>query len=287
MAGLQLFILSLVSCLGHALTLSQPRVTNTTTNTTATLRARSAPPSRTSICGYSTGDPSKAWSAPDGYDCRVDTSHGLWGFCPTTVIAAPDCSLGGYCFDDTSCQTGCGRLRNNTRISTWTCTPEDPSSRYCSFAYLTFGVDQTYSYYHCGPDPGTAHFMAQPTAEIPATSTDSSSPSTLQGRPLSSVAAATSSSGVSPATSEATAKSNPTTAGDNTNAIIGGTIGGIALVCGCVVAVVYLRNVRAKKTPALPPSYTRGASREAGTASLRVKTGGWGPRELPGLEARI
>lgn len=120
MVGLQLFIFSLVSCLGHALTLSQPRVTNTTTNTTATLRARSAPPSRTSICGYSTGDPSKAWSAPDGYDCRVDTSHGLWGFCPTTVIAAPDCSLGGYCFDDTSCQTGCGRLRNNTRISTWT-----------------------------------------------------------------------------------------------------------------------------------------------------------------------
>lgn len=164
-------------------------------------------------------------------------------------------------------------------------TPEDPSSRYCSFAYLTF--DQTYSYYHCGPDPGTAHFMAQPTAEIPATSTDSSSPSTLQGRPLSSVAAATSSSSVSLATSEPTAKSNPTTAGDNTSAIIGGTIGGIALVCGCVVAVVYLRNVRAKRTPALPPSYTTGASREAGTASLRVKPGGWGPRELPGLEARI
>jgi hypothetical protein len=71
-------------------------------------------------CGYRDGDPAQAWLAPSGYDCRVDTSHGIWGFCPTTVIAATDCGLGGYCFDTNTCTSGCGKLSNNPAITTWT-----------------------------------------------------------------------------------------------------------------------------------------------------------------------
>src|SRR4051794_25495784 len=49
-----------------------------------------------STCGYLNGDIKKSRTAEPGFGCRVDTSNGLWGFCPTTVIAARDCGLAGY-----------------------------------------------------------------------------------------------------------------------------------------------------------------------------------------------
>ncbi|RKU44131.1 hypothetical protein DL546_004194 [Coniochaeta pulveracea] len=58
-------------------------------------------------CGYFDGNPTR-------------TLNGLWGFCPTTVIAATDCGLGGYCFDSHSCTSGCGSLRDKPGITTWT-----------------------------------------------------------------------------------------------------------------------------------------------------------------------
>jgi hypothetical protein len=73
-----------------------------------------------STCGFRDGDPAKSWVASDGFNCRVDTLHGIWGFCPTTVIAATDCGLGGFCFDAGPCRTGCGRasLKNNPNVKT-------------------------------------------------------------------------------------------------------------------------------------------------------------------------
>lgn len=53
---------------------------------------------------------SLVWLAPAGYDCRVDTANGLWGFCTTTVFVATDCGLGGYYFDQSNCTSGCGVL---------------------------------------------------------------------------------------------------------------------------------------------------------------------------------
>lgn len=81
-----------------------------------------------SICGYEDGDPLKSWGGPPGYNCRVDTANGLWGFCPTTVIVATDCGLGGYCFDQSSCTSGCGVLSGISSITTWTwyVHPEQP-----------------------------------------------------------------------------------------------------------------------------------------------------------------
>lgn len=74
-----------------------------------------------STCGFLNGDPSQPWVAPKGFNCRVDTLHGIWGFCPTTVISATDCGLGAFCFDAGPCSSGCGRanLRNNPQVRTW------------------------------------------------------------------------------------------------------------------------------------------------------------------------
>lgn len=61
-----------------------------------------------STCGYLNGDPSKSRTADSGYNCRIDTRNGLWGFCPTTVVAARDCGLAGSCVDEHRCSQGCG-----------------------------------------------------------------------------------------------------------------------------------------------------------------------------------
>jgi len=72
-----------------------------------------------STCGYLTGDPSLPRTANSGFNCRIDTSHGLWGFCPTSVISAVDCGLGGACVDSYACSKGCG-YTNNPSMTTWT-----------------------------------------------------------------------------------------------------------------------------------------------------------------------
>lgn len=76
-------------------------------------------------CGYSDGDPQKPRTAQPGYDCRVDTANGLWGFCPTTVKIATDCGLAGVCVDSRSCTEGCGRLTDRPDITTfsWSVIP--------------------------------------------------------------------------------------------------------------------------------------------------------------------
>lgn len=61
-----------------------------------------------STCGYANGDRTKPRTANSGFDCRVDTKNGLWGFCPTTVITASDCGLAGNCVDANACSGGCG-----------------------------------------------------------------------------------------------------------------------------------------------------------------------------------
>lgn len=61
-----------------------------------------------STCGYYDGDPSNVRTADPGYNCRVDISRGLWGFCPTTVISANDCGMAGACVDEGTCSSVCG-----------------------------------------------------------------------------------------------------------------------------------------------------------------------------------
>lgn len=72
-----------------------------------------------STCGYLNGDPSRPRTANSGYDCRVDAANQLWGFCPTTVIAASDCGLAGSCIDQYKCSSGCGAA-GKTQLTTFT-----------------------------------------------------------------------------------------------------------------------------------------------------------------------
>ncbi|KAL2186964.1 hypothetical protein L209DRAFT_752781 [Thermothelomyces heterothallicus CBS 203.75] len=67
---------------------------------------------------YYSGDSSKARTAEPGFDIRIDLLHGLFGFCPTTVIAATDCGLGGACIDSFACSKGCGLTGDP--VTTWT-----------------------------------------------------------------------------------------------------------------------------------------------------------------------
>ena len=73
-----------------------------------------------STCGYRNGDPSQIRTANSGYDCRVYTDDALWGFCPTTVLAASDCGFAGSCLDTHACNSGCGILGNpSVTTVTW------------------------------------------------------------------------------------------------------------------------------------------------------------------------
>lgn len=107
-----------------ALSLSLPAVTpkpqvNTLVDEHDMLRPR-AVTTEMSTCGYENGDPSLILTANSGYDCRVDTARGLWGFCPTSVISASDCGLAGYCVDTGKCSTGCGSLSGRSTSTTFT-----------------------------------------------------------------------------------------------------------------------------------------------------------------------
>lgn len=69
---------------------------------------------KASTCGYGEGRVDHPRTADIGFDCRVDIQKQIWGFCPTTVIAASDCGLAGACVDKHACSTGCGILGDST-----------------------------------------------------------------------------------------------------------------------------------------------------------------------------
>ena len=71
-------------------------------------------------CGYVDGDAARPRTADDGYNCRVDVAHGLWGFCPKSVVYARDCGLAAACIDRGSCSRGCGILEEASLTTfTW------------------------------------------------------------------------------------------------------------------------------------------------------------------------
>ncbi|KAH8913059.1 hypothetical protein BR93DRAFT_974466 [Coniochaeta sp. PMI_546] len=265
-----------------------------------------------STCGYLNGDPSLPRTANTGFNCRVDTSHGLWGFCPTTVISAVDCGLGGACIDSYACSKGCG-YTNNPSMTTWTCS--ESTEAFCSTALLTFGIDQTYSYIGCGGAAKTDHYFVSPTAA--ATSSTSSAPSVRSSQtpaptpsststtspsssasspPIGSTSMSPSSSStnatVAPAETTGVPGANSSSANTNTDnnstnstgPIIGGVIGGLVVVCATVVLTIYLvkrdrsrrrvSDLGRRHAAVLPPEYS---PKEPKTS----RYSGWGPRELP------
>ncbi|KUI71259.1 hypothetical protein VM1G_11764 [Cytospora mali] len=233
------------------------------------LRRRTSITTATSACGYLDGNPSSARIAGSGYDCRFDTANGLWGFCPTTVIAATDCGFAGYCYDTGDCLQGCGSP--NSGLTTFQCTHSN--GPYCSTALLTFGIDQTYSYIACGTSAVTVHYNFAPTsASSSGTSASGTStyPGSIQIVPISASTSSLLSTGTStcaessqtipiPASTStgtmatSTSSSASTWASSvNTRAIVGGVVGALAVVCACIVAVVYIWS-RGKARSAAQP----------------------------------
>lgn len=72
-----------------------------------------------STCGYEDGDPNKVRTANDGYNCRINTRDGIWGFCSTTNIAVTDCRMAGRCVDTHECTDGCGLFDQDLFTTTW------------------------------------------------------------------------------------------------------------------------------------------------------------------------
>ncbi|QYS99731.1 hypothetical protein H0G86_006850 [Trichoderma simmonsii] len=260
---------------------------------------RAAMQTEMSTCGYENGDPKKIRTANPGFDCRVDTMNGLWGFCPVTVIAATDCGLAGSCVDHASCSSGCGKTAN-TKLTTFTCGPK----QFCSTALLTFGVDQTYSYIGCGGSPRTDHYLISPTAASGSASDQISSPTTPATTQISTTALSSSSSStvdkasmsITPSIAVGPAKetnggsdsTNSGSSANNTGAIIGGVIGGIALLCFSGIAAILLlrwnRSYRRETPTKRAQRDTHESWYHSSPKSKHRRTGGWGPIELQGSQ---
>ncbi|KAK4664152.1 uncharacterized protein QC763_0082960 [Podospora pseudopauciseta] len=244
---------------------------------------------------FSRGDASKVRTANNGFDCRVDLIHDLWGFCPTTVISATDCGLAGSCVDKHGCSKGWGFT--NAALTTFTCS--DPSAPFCSTALLTLPNNLgPFTYLACGKGPSTDNYMAFTTkAESSASSTTVST----SGNPQSSSTTASTLTQVdaSASGSETTIPQAETigqrgsTNGENTQtnnigAIVGGVIGSIALLCASGIVIVWLliRNRNSAKTPKVgvapipKPLETQSPDHKT-VAWTHYSHAGWGPPELP------
>ncbi|KAH6842470.1 hypothetical protein B0I37DRAFT_381992 [Chaetomium sp. MPI-CAGE-AT-0009] len=239
-------------------------------------------------CGFLNGDPSQPWVAPKGFDCRINTVNSIWGICPTNVAAETDCRLGAYCFDSGPCSTGCGRetLRNDPQVATRICPEGDGNAeaRFCSMAALVdIGLGVSVDYIDCAQRPGKATYFLTATAALPTTLDEPSSPPPQPDRWTAMLTANPS----PPSTPAGTLGTNFASGGgdtgsnNNTGAIVGGTLGGLALVLGFVLAVVYLLRNNCVRGP--KHATDEGIRHEmAGTAERELKdeTGGWGVSEL-------
>lgn len=131
---------------------------------------------------------------------------------------------------------------------------------------LSFSDEENYTYFHCGPDANRAQFYATPISSTTSisspysveakTSSSSPSPSAAASSTLSSptVTAPSDFASSSSATNLPSSIENQNSSNNNNlGSIIGGVIGGLALVCGSVVAVVYLLK-RGKSRRQLGPT---------------------------------
>jgi hypothetical protein len=134
MSPLRAMALAMLAVGGRALFVMTDRTVPTSTvalpvlrrqNSTlvAELRARNTVEGRAITTAMSTiylnGDITRSRTANQGFDCRVDVSNNLWGFCATSVVAATSCGLVGSCVDNHACSSGCG-FTNSAGVSTLT-----------------------------------------------------------------------------------------------------------------------------------------------------------------------
>ncbi|SCO49885.1 uncharacterized protein FFMR_09881 [Fusarium fujikuroi] len=242
-----------------------------------------------STCGYLDGDPKKKRTADSGFNCRVDTRNGLWGFCTTTVLTASDCGLAGSCVDRHDCSDGCG-MTGSKGLTTFI---SDRKS-FCSMALLTFGVDQTYSYIACGTKATTDHYYITPTMDITKTSESSklstSETSTVTSSDTASSTTDTTQNASTEAISSSSEEEDPSgSSSPNLGAIIGGVIGGLVVICGTIITAIFLLQ-RNRSKDAQAGTIEQNTADNSTGLWRRSKTkepqelGGWDIHELPVIE---
>lgn len=128
---------------------------------------------------------------------------------------------------------------------------DGPEARFCSTASLIFGPDQTYDYIDCAKNPGKAIYFFSPTAQATISQLSSSTVLANTTPPLTSTTSLPSrtegsaDAGTSSSTSAAITQE---TGGLNIGALVGGILGGLALIAGAIMALLYLRKYKARQS---------------------------------------
>ncbi|KAJ4257361.1 hypothetical protein NW762_008480 [Fusarium torreyae] len=208
-----------------------------------------AVPSEMKTCGYKNGDPEAMTTAASGSVCRFSTQNGLWGMCTSGGDAS--CTVAGRCRDKHDCTDGCGKTEN-PKFRMTSCKAVE----YCSFAYLFMDEGHKYTYVACGAVAATDTYYYTP--KVPALTKDA--PQTTKtaetSEPSSDTLDVTPSTTLSESATETTTEaSDDSTAPppSNTGAIVGGVVGGLAVVCGTAIAAIYLlRKNRVRKAETTP-----------------------------------
>ncbi|KAK3294331.1 uncharacterized protein B0H64DRAFT_463078 [Chaetomium fimeti] len=224
-------------------------------------RRRQLDDSFNTICGYVNGDLELPATCGSGSHCVVDTEHNVVGCCPN---GAPSCTAGVF----TGCVDGNSGAQTEVNPYVFSCT----GAAVCYMNEFEGGFSQ----YGCGTASdmaatvqnsasGITAILNRPTVSVSYTEgisilsepttlgTPSSRASTASARSSASPASASDSTASPTATENSDAAAPPATdTGPRTGAIVGGTIGGLAVVIALVALVFFFlrrRNANVRQGP--------------------------------------
>ncbi|KAF7865358.1 hypothetical protein EAF04_006335 [Stromatinia cepivora] len=215
-------------------------------------------------CGYANGNTLAPHMAAPGYFCGKDSTNSLWGFCSDTVDVA-NCGLSGYCVDFGACSTGCGVSGLTAVIC---------QASYC-FSEFLVSKDQTYTHITCTNSPSSSLYLAVPTTSLFSAGVVSSSRavaiiSTLEKTVTITSSTSSATAPVIPSSTNPATPSSTTSTISSTSAIItsevssntgvapndtkptpnnvpfapiiGGALGGLALILLTIISLIVLKR---------------------------------------------
>ncbi|TDZ14340.1 hypothetical protein Cob_v012723 [Colletotrichum orbiculare MAFF 240422] len=215
------------------------------------------------MCGYINGASTRPVIAPSGSICRQAMSSRLWGFCDNSITNGTGCGRSGTATvtcskQDDYCATDVLTHGIDIQLSYLYCwfTPEvnivalKPSSVAETTLPHTGRVDETTTP-ASSPEPSTSSEpqSSEPQSSGPASSeqTKSSSSASLPESSTETTSTASSTASSTPSLAIPAPSSTPTeppntSSGPRLNiaAIIGGVLGGLALICITTILVIYI-----------------------------------------------
>ncbi|KAK3949485.1 hypothetical protein QBC32DRAFT_35582 [Pseudoneurospora amorphoporcata] len=253
-----------------------------------------------------------------GFQIQVDFNRGLWGFCGTAEGDVGRCWMPGVCYDQDNCQDGCGPSNNGQDLRTITCSSKDPSgASRCSSAYLTLDNNLgPFQYIACGWSVTKAHYTASQADAAGYIAATTTTTTTTFSSSSSYNPSSTDSTGSAPEAGNNNNSSSSDSGGSsnsNIGAIVGGVIGGLAVICAFAFAAWFVWVYRLRKDRRKSKHEPRGGGSEplnrngngngSGRSSqddaqagygtplvsmgeveqrriMKDAEGGWGPREL-------